>query len=96
MQCRVQILLRAGAKMHREIYNGADSLAYVISLNFKRRHLDESQRAMVAARIANLEEGRPSNTAQICAVSKKPLAKCWRDAGAAEFTISFVFSATIS
>ena len=35
----------------------AAALAYVISKNLKRRHLDESQRAMVANRIANMRRG---------------------------------------
>jgi N6-adenosine-specific RNA methylase IME4 len=35
----------------------SDLLDFVLSKNLKRRHLDESQRAMVAARIANLAHG---------------------------------------
>jgi N6-adenosine-specific RNA methylase IME4 len=40
-------------------FDGDDAIAFVVSVNIKRRHLDESQRAMVAARLANMREGRP-------------------------------------
>ncbi len=40
-------------------YAGDDPLAFVVSLNLLRRHLNESQRAAAAARLANLRVGKP-------------------------------------
>lgn len=37
--------------------DGTDPLAFVISLNLTRRHLTESQRAMVAQRLENMQHG---------------------------------------
>ena len=36
---------------------------YIVSMNLKRRHLNESQRAMVASRLATLGKGKKQNTA---------------------------------
>lgn len=59
--------LRAAEAAAREapsrVYDGDHPLKFVLSLNMQRRHLDESQRSMVAARIAKLEEGRPPASA---------------------------------
>jgi|DEB0MinimDraft_10_1074344.scaffolds.fasta_scaffold11008_4 phage N-6-adenine-methyltransferase len=47
-----------------EEYKGDDPLSFVISLNLKRRHLSESQKAMVAQSIANLEVGKKTANLQ--------------------------------
>jgi hypothetical protein len=46
-----------------------DPLAFVISKNLQRRMLDESQRAMVAAKLANLSHGGDRSKAPIGALS---------------------------
>lgn len=54
----------AGADCPMREYLGDDPAAFVVSLNLKRRHLSESQRAMVAAKLANLEDGQRSDMVQ--------------------------------
>jgi hypothetical protein len=47
----------AGIEPRLVEFTGDDPLSYVVSLNLNRRHLDTSQRAVVAAKIANLKHG---------------------------------------
>jgi hypothetical protein len=55
---RYNACLLKGIEPHFEEFRGADALAFVMSLNLHRRHLDESQRAMVAKKIATLLDGQ--------------------------------------
>lgn len=52
---RWQACQELGLEPYIEAYEGDDPLGYVISLNLKRRHLDESQRAMIAGRLAEAD-----------------------------------------
>ena len=54
---RYQACLRARVKPKFREYKGGDPLAYVVSTNLRRRHLNESQRGLVAARLARLTHG---------------------------------------
>tara|TARA_R110000824_G_scaffold400941_1_gene610018 strand:- start:835 stop:1632 length:798 start_codon:yes stop_codon:yes gene_type:complete len=49
----------AGVEPQFVTFDGEDALAFVISHNLHRRHLTESQRAMVAAKLATMRVGNP-------------------------------------
>lgn len=65
----------AGVKPVYEPFTGSDSevLKLVISLNLQRRHLTDSQRAMVAAEIATLHVGRPETIPSIEGINTPPV-----------------------
>lgn len=46
-----------GIDVKYENFTGNDALQFVISKNLRRRHLDTSQRALIAARLANMQVG---------------------------------------
>jgi N6-adenosine-specific RNA methylase IME4 len=54
---RARACVKARAKPKTRVWKGSDPMAYVVSLNLARRHLTESQRAMVAARLVDTSHG---------------------------------------
>lgn len=48
----------AGVDCPMTTYSGGDPVGFVVSLNLRRRHLSEGQRAWVASRISSLGHGQ--------------------------------------
>jgi hypothetical protein len=58
---RFRACIDAGVEPHFQEFSGNDPLSFVLSTNLHRRHLNESQRAMVASRLENMRPGRQSS-----------------------------------
>jgi ParB family chromosome partitioning protein len=57
-----------------ERYENDTAIAFVFSMNIQRRHLNESQRAMIAARLATNRKGRPKKNSGIPLFSQEEAA----------------------
>jgi ParB-like chromosome segregation protein Spo0J len=58
---RLKACLIAGVDPTFVPYRGDDPLAFVLSANLHRRHLDASQRAMIASKLATMKQGERTN-----------------------------------
>jgi len=67
---RYKACQRLGIEPNFTVYTGDDPVAYVVSLNLRRRQLKESQRAVVAAKLATLRDGQRKSGAPIGAASQ--------------------------
>jgi hypothetical protein len=68
----------AGVEPRFEIFEGEDPIAFIVSSNLKRRHLNESQRAMVGSGLANMAHGgdrRSDEATQARQDGGRPIAK---------------------
>ena len=61
----------AGVAPGFEQYTGDDPVGFVVSMNLRRRHLDESQRAMVAAKLATIGRARAPTFRQLAKCPKR-------------------------
>lgn len=62
-----------GVEYPRVQFEGDDPLAFVVAKNLARRHLSESQRAMVGTRLAKLAVGRPPENPPIGGIASSPI-----------------------
>ena len=71
-------------------YAGGDPLEFVLSQNLHRRHLNETQRAGVAAKLANMERGgdRPSKNDSNFESANLPNGKVTQSEAAARLNVS--------
>lgn len=72
---RLQAALALGLDCPAVEYDGKDPLGFVISANSERRHLTASQRAMAAAKLANMKQGHRSDLASQDAKSIRPVSQ---------------------
>ena len=73
---RYRACLAAGVEPEFRTFRGpGKAFQYVISANLHRRHLTTSQRAMIAAKIATLDQGARTDLAENSAMSQPEAAK---------------------
>jgi ParB-like chromosome segregation protein Spo0J len=72
---RYRACLELGIKPKIREYKGDDPKDFVLSVNLQRRHLNESQRAMIAAEQTTVTWGGDRSKAQNCALSHGQLAE---------------------
>jgi hypothetical protein len=68
---RARACERLGIEPMVSPYRGDDPVAFVIDKNIRRRHLDESQRGMVAAKLATMRQGERTDLAEPSANLRK-------------------------
>jgi len=71
---RAKACAELGLEVPSVEYRGDNPTAYVLSQNLHRRHLNTSQRAMIASELATMEKGRPEENAGIPAFSQQEAA----------------------
>jgi ParB-like chromosome segregation protein Spo0J len=67
---RLRACVVAGVPHRTVTFDGPDPIAHVVSVNLRRRHLSTSQRAMVAAELADMRQGARNDLAPNGATSQ--------------------------
>jgi ParB-like chromosome segregation protein Spo0J len=72
---RYRACLKLAIQPRFKQYDGNDPIAFVISMNLRRRHLGTSQRALIAAALADMKRGGDRTKAQDHALTHAAAAK---------------------
>ena len=79
----------AGVEPHFLEYNGDDPLSFVLSQNVHRRHLDESQRSLIASRLANMRQGERTDLQPSANLRKVSQAEAAKRLNVSERSVTF-------
>jgi hypothetical protein len=85
---RYRACLEAGVMPITMPYTGADPVKFVLDMNLRRRHLNESQRAMIAAALCTLAPGQRADYASKAAAVDITTAAISATAAAAMLNVS--------
>ena len=86
---RLRACEAAGVEPRFQSYEGNEPLGFVLSLNLHRRHLNESQRAMAAARVANMNHGGDRRSDQAANLPLVPQAEAAQRLGVSERSLRY-------
>ena len=62
---RLRACLATHTDPHFRTYDGDDLIEFIISMNIKRRHLNDAQRAMIASKLATMKQGARTDLSPI-------------------------------
>lgn len=71
---RYRVSLELGLAVELVTYEGDDPIGFALARNYHRRQLNESQRALVAVRLATLKQGRRRKTGTSAGLTQHELA----------------------
>ena len=57
-------------------YDGSDPVAFAVSMNLKRRQLDDAQRSVIAAKLATYKRGATISMCQLAGPRRPKLPRC--------------------
>ena len=65
----------AGVEPRFEVFVGVDVVGFVVSRNLKRRHLTDDQGRVLAVKLANMGQGKPTKTSQSANIRREQAAR---------------------